>query len=78
MNDIEKIELAIRKVCGKCSHGKCGTDICPLTHVTGDDLLNYYEHEQKSERYEKIAGMYKIHWRTVENHIKKYYAKTKK
>lgn len=30
----------------------------------------------KIRLYKKIAGMYKIHWRTVENHIKKYYAKT--
>jgi len=58
-----------------------------IDEETEQGIIAYYEVSApgylfyglgKIKLYKKIAGMYKIHWRTVENHIKKYYAKTKK
>ena len=44
----EKIRIAEHRICGKCTHEKCGTVVCPLTYVTDDELLNYYEYGQFS------------------------------
>ena len=44
MNEKERAEKAKTRICEKCTHEQCNTSLCPLEHVTFEDLLNYYEY----------------------------------